>query len=127
MERELRRAHFDMEEVIGYILLTGVLLSIALIVVGLVWNLALTGTLRIAYLIRTANLSGFIAREAGQVASGHITAGTFIILGIIVLMLTPYLRVLGSMLYFTFAEHNWKYSLFTGFVLAVLTYALFIR
>jgi hypothetical protein len=35
--------------------------------------------------------------------------------------------VLASLLFFAFAEHNWKYTLFTGFVLAVLTYSLFLR
>ncbi len=48
-------------------------------------------------------------------------------LGIAALLLTPYLRVLASLLFFAFVEHNWKYSLFTGFVLAVLTYSLFLR
>jgi uncharacterized membrane protein len=40
-------------------------------------------------------------------------------------MLTPYVRVLASMLYFVLVERNVKYGLFTGFVLAVLTYSLF--
>ena len=46
-------------------------------------------------------------------------------LGIAVLLLTPYVRVLMSMLYFVFVERNLKYALFTGFVLAMLTYGLF--
>ena len=42
-------------------------------------------------------------------------------------MLTPYVRVAASMLYFGIAEHNWKYTLFTLFVFTVLTYSLFLR
>ena len=42
------------------------------------------------------------------------------------LLLTPYVRVLASLLYFAFAARNWKYALFTGFVLAVLSYSLFL-
>jgi uncharacterized membrane protein len=45
-------------------------------------------------------------------------------LGIAVLMLTPYVRVLASMLYFMLVERNLKYGLFTAFVLAMLTYSL---
>ncbi|MGZ3606158.1 MAG: DUF1634 domain-containing protein, partial [Thermodesulfobacteriota bacterium] len=48
-------------------------------------------------------------------------------MGIAVLMLTPFVRVLASVFYFAFAERNWKYTLFTGFVLGVLTYSLFLR
>jgi uncharacterized membrane protein len=41
-------------------------------------------------------------------------------------MLTPYIRVLASLLYFAFVERNRKYTVFTGFVFAVLTYSLFL-
>jgi uncharacterized membrane protein len=44
-------------------------------------------------------------------------------MGIGVLMLTPFVRVLASVVYFAFVEHNWKYTLFTAFVLSVLTYS----
>ena len=46
-------------------------------------------------------------------------------LGIAALMLTPYVRVLMSMLYFALVERNRKYAVFTAFVLAMLTYGLF--
>jgi uncharacterized membrane protein len=42
-------------------------------------------------------------------------------------MLTPYLRVVASVVYFMAGLRNWKYAVFTGFVLAVLTYSLFLR
>jgi uncharacterized membrane protein len=48
-------------------------------------------------------------------------------MGIAVLMLTPFVRVLASVFYFALVERNWKYTLFTGFVLCVLTYSLFLR
>jgi uncharacterized membrane protein len=48
-------------------------------------------------------------------------------LGIVALLLTPYLRVLASMLFFAVVEHNWKYTAFTAFVLIVLTYSLVLR
>jgi len=48
-------------------------------------------------------------------------------LGIAVLILTPYVRILASVLYFAFVARNWKYTLFTASVLGVLTYSLFGR
>jgi uncharacterized membrane protein len=42
-------------------------------------------------------------------------------------MFTPYVRVLASLFYFAVVARNWKYTLFTGFVLTVLTYSLFLR
>ena len=60
-------------------------------------------------------------------AAGQLQPRLLINLGIALLMLTPYVRVLASTFYFALAERNPKYTLFTGFVLAVLTYSLFLR
>jgi uncharacterized membrane protein len=60
-------------------------------------------------------------------AAGRWNPQTVVELGVCVLILTPYTRVLASMLYFAAVERNWKYTLFTLAVLAVLTYALVIR
>jgi hypothetical protein len=43
--------------------------------------------------------------------------------GIVILLLTPYLRVVFSVLYFSF-EKDYKYALITLFVLIVLTLSL---
>jgi uncharacterized membrane protein len=48
-------------------------------------------------------------------------------LGVATLLLTPYLRVLASIGYFAFVERDLKYTLFTTFVFAVLTYSLLLR
>ena len=48
-------------------------------------------------------------------------------LGLAALLLTPFVRVLASMLYFAVAERNGKYAAFTGFVLVTLSYSLFLR
>jgi len=113
----------NMESLIGYILLGGVMLSIGLIVAGVVWHWLVTGNLTVTHLARGTNLLGFLAAtlRLGRVPS------TLVNLGIGVLMLTPYVRVLGSAFYFALVEHNRKYTAFTIFVLGVLTYTLFIR
>ena len=118
---------FDMDTVIGSILFVGVLLSLTLIVAGLVWHWALVGHLQFDYAITGMNLFQFLLADVQRFASGAIHPQLVISMGIVVLMLTPYVRVLASVLYFGLIEHNWKYTLFTGFVLGVLTYSLFLR
>jgi len=118
---------FDMESLVGYILLTGVLLSVVLLVVGFVWRWARAGNLRFEHSIAGMNFFEFIRSTLGQMASRAYRPRLFLNMGIGVLMLTPFARVLASVFYFAFVEHNWKYTLFTAFVLSVLTYSLFLR
>ena len=122
-----RDGHFDMESLVGYILLTGVLLSVALLVVGFVWRWVRAGNLRFEHSIAGMNFFEFILSTLQQTASQAFRPRLFLNMGIAILMLTPFVRVLASVFYFAFAEHNWKYTLFTGFVLGVLTYSLFLR
>ncbi|HVP79965.1 MAG TPA: DUF1634 domain-containing protein [Thermodesulfobacteriota bacterium] len=126
-DKTQRNDRFDMESLVGYILLTGVLLSVALLVVGFVWRWLRVGNLRFEHSIAGMNFFEFILSTLQQMASQAFRPRLFLNLGIGVLMLTPFVRVLASVFYFAFVEHNWKYSLFTAFVLSVLTYSLFLR
>ncbi|OGP88573.1 MAG: hypothetical protein A2156_06225 [Deltaproteobacteria bacterium RBG_16_48_10] len=119
--------HFDMESLVGYILLTGVLLSVALLAVGFVWRWLRVGNLRFEHSIVGMNFFEFILLTLRQMNSQAFRPRLFLNMGIGVLMLTPFVRVLVSVFYFAFVGHNWKYTLFTGFVLSVLTYSLFLR
>ena len=118
---------FDMESLVGYILLIGVLLSVALLVVGFLWRWARVGNLRFEHSIAGMNFFEFILSTLRQMTSQTLRPRLFLNVGIGILMLTPFVRVLASVFYFAFVEHNWKYTLFTGFVLGVLTYSLFLR
>ena len=122
-----KTARFDMEGLVGYILLGGVLLSMALVVAGLAWGWAVTGHLGLDYSITGMNLFEFVLTDVRQATADAVGAHLLVNLGITALMLTPYARVLASMLYFAFIERNGKYTLFTCFVLSVLTYSLFLR
>ena len=113
-----------METLIGYILLIGVLSSILLLLAGTAWHWLDTDTLRMDYKIEGKNLWDFLITSF---TTGGLSPKSVVNLGISVLLLTPYLRVLASMLYFLFAERNWKYSLFTFFVFSVLSYSLFLQ
>lgn len=126
-EKAQSRHHFDMESLVGYILLTGVLLSVTLLVVGFVWRWSRAGNLRFEHSLAGMNFFEFILSTLGKMASQSFRPRLFLNMGIGILMLTPFVRVLASVFYFALVEHNWKYTLFTGFVLTVLTYSLFLR
>jgi uncharacterized membrane protein len=127
VQKEKRDDHFDMEILVGYILLAGVLLSVALLSAGLVWHWARWGNLRFEHSIVGMNFFEFILTTLRQTASHAVRPRLVLNMGIGVLMLTPFVRVLASVFYFAFVERNRKYTLFTGFVFCVLTYSLFLR
>ena len=116
-----------METMVGYILQVGVLASAALLVAGYLWRFLATGHVDFDYTIAGMNLWEFAAAEAGQVAEGAFRPRLLVSLGIVVLLLTPLVRVLASVLYFALVARNLKYTLFTVFVLAVLAHSLFLR
>jgi uncharacterized membrane protein len=122
-----RAIRFDMETAVGYILFVGVMLSLTLIVAGLVWHWALVGHLQFEFSVTGANLFQFVLADVHDLLFGPIRPQLAISAGIAVLILTPYVRVLASVLYFALIERNFKYTLFTTFVLGVLTYSLFLR
>ncbi len=117
----------EMDALVGTILQDGVVLSLALIVVGMVWRWFRTGSLAIDYQIAGMNLFQFVIDEIRLAMHGAVRPRLLINLGIAVLMLTPFVRVAASMIYFMGVLRNWKYSLFTAVVLAVLTYSLFLH
>jgi uncharacterized membrane protein len=121
------RPRFDIESLVGYILLAGVLSSITLILAGLLWHLARTGEVGIQYSIADVNFFQFLVQDVRQILAGELRPRLLVSLGIALLMLTPFVRVVASMMFFLVAERNWKYTAFTAFVLAILTYSLFLR
>jgi len=116
-----------MDLLVGYLLLTGVGLSMLLIIAGLIWRFVRVGHFTLSQELAGTNLFEFIVGEVRVAISGQFRPRTLVDGGIVVLMLTPYFRVFASMLYFMIALKNWKYSLFTAIVLAILTFSLFIR
>jgi uncharacterized membrane protein len=114
------------ERVISYLLITGVVISLILEIVGVVLLYRSYGNLH-------------ISREAGVYIKGHDffsfiyqqiqnrqttkPAILFMVLGIVVLILTPYIRVIASVVYFAW-QKNLKYVLITLFVLIVVTLSL---
>ena len=60
--KEMRNEPLDMERLVGYILLTGVLLSVALLSVGFVWRWVRVGSLRFEHSIVGMNFFDILAR-----------------------------------------------------------------
>jgi uncharacterized membrane protein len=116
-----------MDTLVGWILLDGVLLSLGLLVIGMCWRWERAGTLSLDYQLAGMNLFEFVLTEVRMATHGELRPRLMINLGIAVLMLTPYLRVVVSLAYFLVALKNWKYASFTAVVLVILTYSLFLR
>lgn len=126
-EARQEKRQFDMDELVGYVLLGGVLLSLVLVAAGLVWKWFATGSLALDYRLTGMNLFEFVVNEIGLATRGAVRPRLLVNFGIIALMLTPFVRVLASVVYFAGFLKNWKYTIFTSFVLVVLTYSLFLR
>jgi len=122
-----QRLEFDMDLLVGYILLIGVLLSLALVLAALIWKWILTRTVDFDYQLSGMNFIQLLTSELRLAATGALRPRLLLTLGILMLMLTPFLRVLVSMAYFLVGLRNWKYTLFTAFVLVTLIYSLCLR
>ena len=120
-----RRARVDVEAVVGYTLMAGVLTSLVLVAVGLAWHWIVRGTLQFDYTLPGTNVADFLRADVEQAALAPTRPRLLVNWGIAVLLLTPYVRVLASMIYFALVDRDWKYTLFTAFVLGTLTYSIF--
>jgi uncharacterized membrane protein len=117
---------FDLERLVGTILLTGILSSLIIILAAVLWQWATTGQTQFEPLAHKTNLLQFFLIDLRQVAAGPRRPKLLLKIGIALIMLTPYTRVLASLLYFAL-KRNWKYTLFTAVVFIVLSYSLFLR
>lgn len=115
------------DRLVGTLLRVGVLASVLLVALGTCWRFLNTGAPEPDYNVAPTNLFGFLLDNLGHWASGPLRPRLLINSGLALLFLTPYLRVLASVAYFTAVAKNTKYACFTGFVLAALTYSLFLK
>jgi len=114
------------ERAISVILLGGVLISLFLISAGIVLFLATHGHLSVSktasVYIRGENFFEFLY---GLLQGKDAREKDFLLItwGILILILTPYVRVIVSALHFMRIK-DLKYTLFTLFVLIILTVSL---
>jgi uncharacterized membrane protein len=125
--KNLGSGESKLETVISYLLIIGVVASLVLIVTGLVLFYLTYGHLNLLLtdqdmFIRGNDFFNFLYRlVTRQYAMNN--AIFFIVLGIVVLLLTPFLRVVASVIYFAWRKEP-KYVLITVFVLVALTLSL---
>jgi len=119
MKIEQRKLEFA----ISAILRIGVLLSLVLLTAGIVAYYFTEGTYDIMleqkWSVNTTNFFTFIP----SIISGSSLAYILIASGIAVLMMTPYLRVIASIIYFALTKDG-KYLLITTIVLVIITVSL---
>jgi len=114
------------EKTIGYLLIVGVIISLILETIGVAMLYAAYRQIEISQdtsvFIKGHDFFTFILQ---QIESKYTEKSPFIVMtaGIIVLILTPYIRVIASVAHFAW-ERNWKYVLITLFVLVVVTLSL---
>lgn len=115
-----------LETGISYLLIAGVIVSLVLEIVGIIILYHSYGHLAISQdkgmFLQGHDFFSFIYQQfQGKHAVG--SAVLFMTAGIIVLILTPYIRVIASVIYFGWGK-NIKYVLITLFVLVVVTISL---
>ena len=115
-----------LETAISYLLIVGVVISLFLEVIGLILFFRSYSNLNIlensVAFIRGENFFSFV-RTLFQWENMQNSALLFMTLGLIVLILTPYIRVIMSVIYFAWKKNS-KYVLMTLFVLITLTVSL---
>jgi uncharacterized membrane protein len=115
-----------LETGISYLLITGVILSLILEVIGLVLYCYSYHQLSIStdpsVYIRGHDFFSFIFKQFQGINTEN-SAILFMTFGIIVLILTPYVRVIASVIYFGW-EKNVKYVVITLFVLIIFSLSL---
>jgi uncharacterized membrane protein len=119
-----------LELAISYILVVGVLVSVAIEAIGIGSYYSANRNLNIFFQPSFAMTGTDFFSYTGKLVQGFLVGASTPIqvlgLGIVLLMLTPYVRVVASVIYFGFAK-NAKYLFITLFVLIVLTASLLIH
>ena len=116
-----------MDALVGTMLAAGVITSVALIVAGLLWHRLATGVATFDAPLGGTDALRLLVGDLRLAARNQLSPRLLVSLGVAVLLFTPYLRVLASVVFFAAVERNWQYTVFTSFVLIVLTYSLLMR
>jgi uncharacterized membrane protein len=115
-----------LETAISYLLLAGIIISTLLELAGMVMYYQQYGNLTISRVpdvfINGSNFFSFIYEQLRASGSGG-TGLRLMMLGLIVLMLVPFIRVVLSVVYFVW-EKNLRYVWITLFVLVAITLSL---
>ncbi len=119
-------AQFDMEAFVSAILRYGTLLSMSLVVMSLILRFGERGQRSPDKALQGTNVLHFMLEEFSSMRSPSTVAFGLAHLGVATMLLTPYVCVLASVLYFAIVDRSRTYAMMTGLVLVMLTYVLFL-
>jgi uncharacterized membrane protein len=118
------------ESAISYILIMGVTASVLIEALGIASYYYAYGNLGIffqpEFTLKGADFFSYTVRAIRSMVLGSWTPQHFLGFGLVLLMFTPYMRVVASVVHYGLAK-NFKYLLITGFVFLVLTASLLIH
>lgn len=117
-------ARFDMEHLVSAILRNGMLVSMGLVLAGLLVRWLTRGVEAPPPILQAESLPTLVWRDVARARESGTWPSLLMHLGVAALLLTPYLRVAASFVYFVRVERSWKHALFAGIVLALLTITL---
>lgn len=119
-------ASFDMEPLLSSVLKIGTGVSMALFAASLALH-QWAGKAESGFgpNLQAKSVPLLILADLGQFDSPGFWSRLLLHLGVSVLLLIPYVRLLVSMIYFAWIERSWKHVVFTGFVLIIMTIGLF--
>lgn len=124
------RSEEKLELVISYILIVGVIVSVALEAIGILSYYLLNRDLNIIfqpqYALKGADFFIYSGATLQNLIQGNWTPFQILALGLVLLMITPYMRVVASVVYFGLVR-NLKYLIITAFVLIILTASLMVH
>ncbi len=118
-----------LELIIGYTLLICVIMALSLEVLGLILYISSSNNIYIdldrSLVVKEENFFIYSLNTISSAVKGP-NYFNLMSLGLAVLMFTPYLRAVLSVVYFSLAK-NYKYTLLTLFVTIVITASLIIH
>lgn len=117
-------AGFDMESLISSVLRNGTALSMILILAGLAIQEIGKTKGGFGPNLHARSIPQLILVDLNQTGLPEFWPRLLLYLGVSALLLTPYIRVVASMIYFAYVDRSWKHAIFTGVVLVILTIGL---
>lgn len=113
-----------MEPLIGAILRVGSLAGSGLVLAGLVWASQTTGYLELTDPLTAHTVLRFFLSGVQHAKLPQTMPGALVRLGLAILLLTPYVRVIASAWYFQVVERQRAYALMSALTVLLLTYVL---
>ncbi len=119
----------SLETAISYLLIIGVVLSVLLEIAGIIMFYHTSGSLAVlqdkSVFVQEHDFFRFIYNSL-RTGDGNGTGIRLMTAGLVILILTPFLRVILSVIYFAWKK-DFKYMIITAFVLLVLTISLLLH